>query len=316
MSTSDPFRAALERDGYVLLDGGLATALEARGRVLDSTLWSAALLRDAPEEIRAVHADYLEAGARCITTASYQASFEGFRESGIDDPLATALLHRSTEVAVSARDEHSSQALVAASIGPYGAYLANGSEYDGRYAVGAAELEHFHRRRLAVLLESGPDLLACETLPSAVEVDVLLRLLDEHHGASAWFSFSCRDGRSLWDGTPIEAVARACAEHAGVVAVGVNCTAPVHLAELVGRARSACDLPLIAYPNSGEVYDADSGRWSSGAETGEGGGWMAGVLGALEAGARIVGGCCRVGPAEIGELRVALATGDWTWPPH
>jgi homocysteine S-methyltransferase len=201
--------------------------------------------------------------------------------------------------------------LVAASVGPYGAYLADGSEYAGRYGVSDTELREFHAARFRLLAGSGPDLLACETIPSASEAAVLLSILDETPPAWGWFSFSCADARTLWDGTPIERVARLCRSHERVAGVGVNCTDPRYAGELVRRLRSETDLPIVLYPNSGERYDAVSKRWG---ERGEGPAavtWLEGVRAGWAEGARVVGGCCRVGPDDIAELRTRLRRGDW-----
>lgn len=323
LEAGNPFRPFLESAGRVVLDGGLATALEERGFELNTDLWSAALLVDEPEAIHEVHLDWLEAGADCITTASYQASIPGLRAAGLSDREAEALLRRSSDLALSAREsfwaERGAHALarwdprsgattasprvrpiVAASVGPYGAYLADGSEYDGRYGVSRRALEHFHRRRVEVLSESGVDVLACETIPSGVEVDVLVTIL-EATDAWAWISVSCRDGSSLHDGTPIEEIAQMCDGLPRVAGVGINCTAPEHVASLVARAASRTRLPLIAYPNSGERYDPDSGSWTAGPASS--GRWLDHLGSAMDAGAIVVGGCCRVGPATIAELR-------------
>lgn len=325
----------LDRQGFVVLDGGLATTLEAEGHALDTMLWSARLLADEPGAIQAVHAAYLAAGADCITTASYQATLPGFARAGLDAGEGERLLRRSVELAVGARDafwaerrsrEGRMKPLVAASIGPYGAYLADGSEYDGRYvdAPGAGDalgadrpggraararlsreaLADFHRSRLEILADAGPDLLALETLPSLPEVEVLVALLGEVDHPGAWVSFSCRDGARLWDGSAVEDAVRACNPAAGVVAVGVNCTAPGHVASLVRRMRAATDLPILAYPNSGEAYDAASRRWSGGAA---GADWLEQVPVWIRAGARMVGGCCRVGPDVIRGVRAAMS---------
>jgi homocysteine S-methyltransferase len=322
---SNPLQSFLEETGdCVVLDGGLATALEERGHILDTALWSARILLDQPEAIRDVHLAYLEAGSDCITTSSYQASFEGFASVGLSDRDAEAALLRSSSLALEARDAfwaragHSSarrRPLVAASIGPYGAYLADGSEYDGRYGIGVEELEDFHRRRFRVLATSGVDLLACETIPSAVEAEALLRLLDEEPGDIwAWMSFSARDGESLWDGSRFEDVVGMCVEHERIAAIGVNCTDPDHVVELIGRASTVTELPLIVYPNSGEQYDASTRSW-----VGEpaGDAWMSQVQAARAVGARGLGGCCRIGPPMVTQLRLRFGSGDWSpGPPH
>jgi homocysteine S-methyltransferase len=286
--------------------------------VLDSALWSARLLIEAPDDVRAVHLAYLSAGADCITSASYQASFEGFAAAGVAESEAAELMRRSSDLALEARDDFRSHRqnvsdrphpLVAASVGPYGAYLADGSEYDGRYGADARVLDGFHRRRFGILASSGVDLLACETIPSLAEAEVLLRILDDHPSTWAWLSFSCRNGERLWDGSIFEDAVRLCVGHDRVAAVGVNCSEPSFMAELMGRARAISDLPLIAYPNSGEAYDAVAKRWAGSAPRNA---WLQGVRGSLDAGARILGGCCRIGPDQISELRRKITCGDWS----
>ena len=311
-----PFTPFLDHHGCVILDGGLSTALEARGYVLDRRLWSAALLRDAPDAVGAVHRAYLDAGADVITTASYQASIPGFMEWGLSEDEAESLLVRSSELALAARDRYVREdadprprPLVAASVGPYGAYLADGSEYDGRYdGVSPGELADFHARRLELLAGSGVDLLACETVPSGREAEVLIDLLSRMEaGPRAWMTFSCADGARLRDGTPVEEVAKLASGGGRVVGVGVNCTAPRHLPELVRRIRSVYSGHIVVYPNSGELYDAESGTWSSRSAAGAADhGWLHGVLEARREGADALGGCCRVGPEGIAELRRRL----------
>lgn len=318
-----PLEPFLARGVPIVTDGGLATALEAAGHRLDTRLWSAEFLASNPEAIRAVHRDYLAAGADCISTASYQASFAGFRERGFDEADAMGFLELSVALAVEARDEFWAEdanrrgrlrPLVAASVGPYGAYLADGSEYDGRYGVGAGALDDFHRRRFRIFADSAADLVLCETIPSWLEVEVLLDILAETPPARAWMSFCCRDGARLWDGTPVEDAARLCEEAERVVAVGVNCVAPAHVAELLERIRARTRLPVIVYPNSGEVYAAGTGTWSWPAHgTGEAPDFGRGARDWVARGAAGVGGCCRVGPAGIRALRRGVA--GQTLPP-
>jgi homocysteine S-methyltransferase len=316
--TESPFERFFETQEFVVLDGGLATALEAAGHRLESSLWSARLLIDAPDAIRAVHLAYLEAGADCITTASYQASFEGFAAAGLDDREAEVVLRRSVEIAREVRDafwaEPANRAgrlrpIVAASAGPYGAYLADGSEYDGRYGVGRATLREFHRRRLLVLAGAQPDLVAFETIPSLAEAEAIAELLGDLAATQApwaqwvWVSFTCRDGERLWDGSLVTDAVRAVLTAPRLAAVGVNCTAPRHVSALVAGVRSLTDLPVIAYPNSGEVYDVAARRWTGSAAGGE---WSVSARDWYDAGARVLGGCCRVGPLVIRDLRAEL----------
>ena len=311
-SSTTPWEALLEHQGVVVLDGGLASELEFRGLDLSGRLWSARWLSDGPEEIVRVHRDFLEAGADCIIAASYQVSFEGLRAEGFDDVTTETLLRRSVALACRARDDFWSdparppgrlRPLVAASVGPYGAILADGSEYRGDYGLDEAALLAFHRRRFEILADAGADLLACETLPSLGEARALARLLADTPGARGWIAFSCRDDRHLSDGTAIERAIAELASTPGLVALGVNCTAPRHLSSLLARAADHTDLPLVAYPNAGELWDATARRWCPAAQSFDlataGREWHA-------LGARFLGGCCRIRPADIAGLRRAL----------
>ncbi len=308
----NPFLPTGRPSRVLILDGGLATALEARGFDLDDDLWSARLLLESPSAIRAVHRDFLEAGADCISTVSYQASLPGFARRGIDTVRGRALLRLATELAVEARDafwgdgqSHPGRRrpLVAASVGPYGAYLADGSEYTGDYAIGEDELAEFHRDRWHVFAEGPADLLACETIPSLREVAVLLGLLRGTPRRQAWLSVSCRDAAHLSDGTPVGEVARLCDPIPNVAAVGLNCTKPEFTEPLLRELRRHTDKPLIAYPNAGEDYDVASRSWTSSGAPAD---WDREAVRWVRAGARAVGGCCRVGPERIRSLRQAL----------
>ncbi|NIM02085.1 MAG: homocysteine S-methyltransferase [Acidobacteria bacterium] len=303
-----PLAAFLER-GTLVLDGGLATTLESKGCDLDDPLWSARVLLDAPQRIGEVHREFLEAGADCIATATYQATLPGFRQRGLSDEEGIALMRSAVEQACSVRDRFWSdeghrtgrlRPLVAGSIGPYGAYLADGSEYVGRYGLDSGELESFHRQRWELLAASEVDLLACETIPSFPEAQALLRLLDETPARWAWLSFSCRDEVRISDGTPFVDAVKLCDGHARVAAVGVNCTPPALISPLIRIARDHTDSPVVVYPNSGERYDARSKSWAPGEPTEA---WADRAAEWIELGAAVVGGCCRTGPGEIAALR-------------
>jgi homocysteine S-methyltransferase len=277
--------------GALVLDGGLASELERRGADLRDRLWSARLLLEDPDLIRAVHADYFAAGADVAISASYQASFEGFAERGLSHEQAAGLMRRSVELA---REAAGNDRIVAASVGPYGAVLADGSEYVGRYGLSVRELIEFHAPRIDVLLEAGPDLLAIETIPSILEAEALVTILEGLPDVSAWISFSCSDAVHISDGTPFADAAALAASSPRVVAVGVNCSPPVHLPALLSSIR--VDTPLLAYPNVGSTWDAVAKSWilegprpDFGAAAAE---WRA-------AGARIVGGCCGTTPEDI-----------------
>ncbi len=310
------FRAALAAAEPILLDGGLSNQLEAQGANLTDRLWSARLLADNPGQIAAAHLAYFRAGARVATTASYQATVEGFAGRGLAHDAAAALLRKSVDLAMAAQatadaeDEAAGREpvrrFVAASVGPYGAMLADGSEYRGRYGQTVAQLADFHRERLAVLAGTPCDVLACETIPEVEEATAVAQLLGEVPGSAAWISFSCRDGAHLNSGATIEEGVGAVDGRSGVVAVGVNCTPPEHLDELITRIRAATSLPIVVYPNSGEGWDAVARRW-----TGTGPGRVdaeaAGRWRSL--GAQLIGGCCRVGPDQLAGLAPAMIAG-------
>ncbi len=285
-------------DSVQITDGGLATELEARGHDLSDALWSARLLVDAPEEIQAVHRAFFRAGATIATTASYQASFDGFASRGIGRQEAARLLRRSVQLAQAARAEASDEGAerwVAASVGPYGAALADGSEYRGHYGLSVAELRAWHRPRLEVLAESGPDMLALETVPDIDEAEALVSLV-AGLGVPAWLTYNI-DGEHTRAGQPMAEAFAAAADVPEIVAVGVNCCAPADVMEAVTVAREVIGKPVIVYPNSGEGWDHQRHRWIGPSRFG---GDLAYQW--AEAGARIVGGCCRVGSAEIARL--------------
>ena len=285
----------------VVLDGGLATLLEQRGHDLSSDLWSARLLRDDPGAIEAAHREFFAAGAEVATTASYQVSFEGFGAEGVDRDEVERLLRRSVELAAAARDAVAPDGWVAASVGPYGAVLADGSEYRGDYDLDVAGLRAFHRPRLEVLASTvgeHADVLAIETVPCLAEVEAVLAELDGT-GVPAWLSLSSADGRTR-AGEPLEEAFAMAADVAEILAVGVNCTTPAD-------ARRAVDLAgahgaVVVYPNSGQSWDAEARAW-----TGRSAFDPADVSAWVASGARLVGGCCRVGPQDITSLRSSLA---------
>jgi homocysteine S-methyltransferase len=293
----------------VVLDGGLATELEARGHDLSDRLWSARLLLTDPAAIEDVHVAYYEAGAQVATTASYQATIAGFAAAGLDREDALALVRRSVELARNARDQvrdahgedEARPRLVAGSVGPYGAMLADGSEYRGDYDPGRQALADFHRPRIEALVEAGADLLAIETIPTVREAEVLVELLDDVD-VPAWLSYSCRERARTSAGEPItEAVALG--DHERVVAVGVNCTAPRLLPDLLVAAGMATDTPLVAYPNSGDRWDPDARRWLAD----DGGRYDPARVATWTAlGVRWLGGCCGTRPADIAALVTAL----------
>lgn len=301
----NPIEQLLADYPVMILDGALATELEARGCDLNDPLWSARVLLESPALIRQVHADYFTAGADCALTASYQATFPGFAQRGIGEEQATGLMRLAVQLAADARDTFWADArnragrprpLVAASIGPYGAFLADGSEYRGDYGLNEDELIAFHRPRMAALAAAGADLFACETIPCMVEARALARLLAEFPEQSAWFSFSARDGAHTSQGEPIATCAAWLGSVPQVAAIGINCTAPHFIPDLVSAIASATSKPIVVYPNSGETYRPASNSWGG---AGEMQGYAEQAAEWYARGARLIGGCCRTSPREI-----------------
>lgn len=296
---SRPLAAALAA-GTVLLDGGLSNQLEAQGCDLSDALWSARLLADGPEQIEQAHTAYVRAGAQVLITASYQASFEGFGRRGAGRAEAAALFARSVELARRAAASVERDVWVAASVGPYGAVTADGAEYRGRYGLSVRELERFHRPRIEALAAAGPDALALETVPDTDEAEALLRVA-EGTGLPVWLSYTVARGETR-AGQPLEESFGLAAGYGRVVAVGVNCCDPAEADLAVRTAAEVTGKPVVVYPNSGEHWDAGGRGWTGGAtfDPSRVRAWRA-------AGARLVGGCCRVGPDTIGELAALLA---------
>lgn len=301
----NPIASILDRYPVLVIDGALATELERRGHNLKDELWSAKVLLEEPEAIKQLHYDYFKAGADCAITASYQATLQGFMKRGLTEAQAYALLQKSVRLAVEARDEFwageanrtgRAKPFVAASIGPYGAYLADGSEYRGNYGLTEEQLMDFHRPRMKALIEAGAELLACETIPSPIEARALVKLLGEFPGVSAWISFSCKDEAHVCEGERLEVCIRQVEASPQVAAVGVNCTSPKFIPSLIREAKKATGKPILVYPNSGETYDVSKSDWDGHpvyASFGE----EAKVW--YEAGARLIGGCCRTSPEDI-----------------
>ncbi|QOS81229.1 homocysteine S-methyltransferase [Paenibacillus sp. JNUCC31] len=328
----NPLEQILREHPVMILDGALATELEQQGCDLDDPLWSARVLLENPEVIVQVHADYFRAGADCAITSSYQATVDGFGKRGIGEQESLKLIRKTVELAAQARDDvwqeiqggvaenvigneskcekrpavaigktasARPRPIVAASVGPYGAYLADGSEYVGHYGVTDETLTAFHRPRMTALLEAGADVLAFETIPSLQEAQVLVALLKEFPDAYAWLSFSLQDGKTISEGTLLEECARQFGSEQQIAAIGLNCAPMEVVTEAVGVLSRASDKPVIVYPNSGEIYDAETKTWSGqgscGSMSDASEEWVA-------AGARIIGGCCRTTPHQIGEL--------------
>lgn len=301
----NPIATILAEYPLLIVDGGMATELEKLGCDLNDPLWSARVLLEAPQLIKQVHTAYFQAGADCAITASYQATFEGFARRGLSEQQASDIMQLAVQLAVEARDTFWAnpanrvgrpRPLVAASIGSYGAFLADGSEYSGDYGLSKEQLIAFHRPRMAVLAAAGADLLACETIPCLLEAQALSELLGEFPEQSAWISFSARDGMHTCHGERLADCAAALESFEQVAAIGLNCTAPRYIPQLVEQLHAATNKQIVVYPNSGEVYHPEDNSWTGLTEARayaeQARSWHA-------AGARLIGGCCRTSPAEI-----------------
>ncbi|MFD1886070.1 homocysteine S-methyltransferase [Paenibacillus wenxiniae] len=331
----------LQQHPIIILDGAMATELEKDGANLNDDLWSARLLLDNPKAIADVHRRYFEAGADCAITASYQATVRGFMERGLSVEDATELIARSVQLAVQERDvfwksymdaigaidaigatdatsahdaeqrrgagSHASPArprpFVAASVGPYGAYLADGSEYRGDYGLSEQQLYDFHYDRLRILIEAGADVLACETIPCLVEAQAIVRALEQFPNVYAWISFSARDDQHISSGEAVADCAAWLDGHEQVAALGINCTALEYIPSLIQEISKQTSKPILVYPNSGEQYDPVTKTWHGTACAGSYGEhartWY-------ELGARLIGGCCRTTPQDIAEVQAAI----------
>jgi homocysteine S-methyltransferase len=293
----------------LLIDGGHSTELERQGYDLNHSLWTARFLADDPQAILNVHKAYLDAGAKCIETFSYQASIGGFISLGYSEDEAKSFIMKSVELAETAINQFiksnpgKKRPLIAASIGPYGASLADGSEYHGNYVISDQELKDFHLSRIHLLDKSNADMLAIETIPSYREALVIADILNEV-ATPAWMSFSCKDEDHINDGTPITSCADLLADHPSIIAIGVNCTSPSYISGLIKNINDHCGKKrIIVYPNSGEVYNAATKTWSGittpsvlTTKTRE---W-------LGLGADIIGGCCRISSHHIKEMATVI----------
>ncbi|PLS24184.1 homocysteine S-methyltransferase [Bifidobacterium imperatoris] len=307
----------------LIIDGAMATELEHRGVDTTSELWSAIALIQAPQSVRDVHEAYFEAGANIAITNTYQANIPAFEKCGISHEEAERLIGTAASVALEAREryrQHHANAsnastndsfpndarplLVAGSVGPYGAFLADGSEYTGSYHLSNTAYQDFHRSRMQILSDSGIDLFAFETMPNIGEVQALIGLLSaEFPDHEAWVSFSLGDSGHLCDGTVLEtaaAIADACPQ---ISAIGVNCVQPELVTDAIGHISAVTAKPIIVYPNNGDIYHPDAKTWTR----------CAGALSLsnmasrwAEAGASLIGGCCRTSPADIHDLAKAL----------
>ncbi|KAH6772790.1 homocysteine methyltransferase 2 [Perilla frutescens var. hirtella] len=315
--------------GVAVIDGGFATELERHGADLNDPLWSAKCLLTSPDLIRRVHLDYLEAGADIILTASYQATIQGFQNKGYSLEESENMLRKSVEIAHEARELYYTRCreasnkdtpddkilkqrpiLVAASVGSYGAYLADGSEYSGDYgdSMDLEFLKKFHRRRLKVLADAVPDLIAFETVPNRLEAQAFAMLLEEENiSIPSWLSFNSKDGVNVVSGDSLTECVAVAESSNKIVAVGINCTPPRYIRDLILSIKKVTAKPILIYPNSGESYDADRKEWvqNTGVTDKD---FVSYVNNWCEAGASLVGGCCRTTPHTIRSIYETLSS--------
>ncbi len=302
--------------GVRIIDGGLATELEFLGASIDGPLWSAHVLENEPEKVAAVHRAYIEAGAQCIATCSYQVSRMGYAECGFPAERADAALLKSVSIARAVAAEFPSHRIViAASLGSYGAALHNGAEYHGIYNCSYRDLVQFHHERIEVLARitpsESPDLLAFETIPSLEEARAIAEALASCPELPLWISFSCRDPQQVSHGEPVTECAAFVATLPQSVAVGVNCVPPSWIPQLIAQLRAGSGKPILVYPNSGEGWDAEHRCWTGSSDPAQFGAMAAGWF---AAGAQIVGGCCRTRPAHIRQVMESVLQMDGPGP--
>jgi homocysteine S-methyltransferase len=308
----NPIQPFLDTQRCFILDGALASEMERRGANLNDPLWSSRMLFESPELVQQVCYDYYQAGADVAVSSTYQATFEGFERRGVGEREAITIFQKSIQLVKEAREDFWGnpdnrrgrlKPLVAASIGPYGAFLADGSEYSGHYSLSVPELMDFHRKRMSILVECEPDLLAFETIPNHNEVAALVKLLSEFPKMTAWLSLSTKGRTQLADETPFEKAVEIANQSDQIIAVGVNCLPPENVLHLLKIAQKITSKSLLAYPNSGEKWDAKNHCWLPDAEKGDFGKLS---LEWYNAGARLIGGCCRTSMKDVANIRKSL----------
>lgn len=302
----------LEKQNALILDGALGTQMQNHGFNINDSLWSAKFLDENPDAIKLVHKEYLEAGADCIISSSYQASLEGFLEKGFNEEKATHLISSSIKIAKDTRDEFWEsyknsdrlKPLIAASIGPYGAYLANGAEYSGNYEISEEKLSSFHEKRLDTIMQMHPDIIACETIPLFSEVKILSKLLEKYEHTTSWICLSAKNENLTNAGDNIEEVISWLNTQKHIDAIGINCTAPQYISALIKKIKRISDKLIVIYPNGGSAYNPISKIWESSLTDPEEFAKMAFLWNSL--GADIIGGCCETTPKEIKKIREYL----------
>ena len=310
MKNNNPIKTLLEQKKHIVIDGALASELQRRGCDLNDSLWSAKVLIEQPELIQQVHYDYFVAGADCAITASYQATPMGFAQKGIELEESIKLIKTSVKLAQQAKMQYLNDIkqdkalLIAGSVGPYGAYLANGSEYTGDYQLSESEFIAFHKDRVTALIDAGVDILACETMPSFLEIKALAKLIQQFPMVNCWFSLTLKDQQHISDGTPLTEVIEYLNSIEQIVSVGINCIALEKVTPALEVLSKLTSKPLIVYPNSGEQYDPTTKQWHKNHDHNC---TFANQLDVwINLGAKLIGGCCQTTPKDIVEIHQLL----------
>ena len=310
MKDNNPIKPILEQKKHMIIDGALASELQRRGCDLNDSLWSAKVLIEQPELIQQVHYDYFKAGADCAITASYQATPMGFAQKGIELEESIKLIKTSVKLAQQAKMQYLNDIkqdkalLIAGSVGPYGAYLANGSEYTGDYQLSESEFIAFHKDRVTALIDAGVDILACETMPSFLEIKALVKLIQQFPMVNCWFSLTLKDQQHISDGTPLTEVIEYLNSIEQIVSVGINCIALEKVTPALEVLSKLTSKPLIVYPNSGEQYDPTTKQWHKNHDHNC---TFANQLDVwINLGAKLIGGCCQTTPDDIVEIHQLL----------
>ncbi|MFT9372305.1 homocysteine S-methyltransferase [Liquorilactobacillus hordei] len=297
-----PLLELLREKKLLVLDGAMATELEKAGVDTANELWSATALLDAPQKITNVHQNYFRAGADIAITNTYQATKQAFMKQGMSAAKSSELIKQAVFCAQKARNEYSENKnlLLAGSIGPYGAFLADGSEYTGNYNLSIKAFQDFHYPRMKALVEAGVDLFAIETQPNFIELEAITELLERKFSEmTAWIALSIKDSRHLCDGTSLEKVVKYLEQFENISAIGVNCTALENITPALKEIQPLTTKPLVVYPNNGDIYDPISKKWKINPQAKT---FSDLVPTWISAGAKIIGGCCRTTPENIREI--------------
>ena len=291
----------------IVLDGAMSDELERQGVQTNNKLWTATALIDQLDKVYQAHMDYFNAGAELIITDTYQANVQAFEKAGYSKTEAEQFIRNAVKIAKKARDDFEKQTgkhnYVAGTIGAYGAYLADGSEYRGDYQLTSDEYLAFHLPRLKLVLAEKPDLIALETQPKLAEPVTVLDWLKEQRQIPVYVSFTLKDAKHLSDGTPIAEAVKKISQYQQVFAIGINCVSPTIVQDALSEFSQYTKKPLVVYPNLGASYDPQIKQWRKFTNDFN---FEELTKSWYQAGARLIGGCCTTGPKEINQIKQAI----------